>query len=206
MDFEPLSTHPLFFDLTGKRYGRWMVLGFLGREKKDRPFKWWCRCDCGTERSVTGANLCSEDSVSCGCLIHEKKTDEPFADRNKKYQQKYRSKNKEVRRQKLRDWRSAAPERQYAYNRDYSYRRKYGMTYAAVESLLVSQEGCCKICRDEIKLGGTGGPAVDHDHVTGDIRGVLCKGCNLGIAFFQEKAEIMLAAIAYLAEAKAKGK
>ncbi len=198
MEFKPLSTHPLFMDLTGKRYGRWLVLGFLGRTKQNGAFKWWCRCDCGIERHVTGDSLAGGRSVSCGCLVHEKRTEEDFKTRNRLYQKKYREKNKEIRAAKLKEWRSKSPEKRYAYNRDYHYRKKYGISHSEAEALLESQNGRCLICNDEINLGGTGGPCIDHNHETHEVRGILCRPCNHGLGCFQEKEEIMLSAIAYL--------
>ena len=51
--------------LVGKRFGNWIV---LERDLSKVGGTWWkCRCDCGTERSVVGCNLVSEQSKSCGC-------------------------------------------------------------------------------------------------------------------------------------------
>lgn len=58
-------------DLRGKRFGRWTVLHDLGRNR-DHHSKWLCRCDCGAERPVIGANLNRGASQSCGCVQREK--------------------------------------------------------------------------------------------------------------------------------------
>lgn len=69
--------------------------------------------------------------------------------------------------------------------------------------MLRAQQGVCAIC-------GTGDPGlsyrwgsrtafcVDHDHTTGQIRGLLCQGCNKGIANFQDDPALLHQAIAYL--------
>lgn len=53
-------------DLTGRRFGRWMVLGYVGASP-GRASYWLCRCDCGTERAVHSSRLRSGDSQACGC-------------------------------------------------------------------------------------------------------------------------------------------
>lgn len=52
-------------DLVGKKFGRWEVIA-----PADRTYQtmWQCRCECGTERAVSGANLATGHSVSCGCF------------------------------------------------------------------------------------------------------------------------------------------
>lgn len=52
--------------MTGHRFGRWSVLSYEG------DGKWACRCDCGNEAVVIGANLRNGRSESCGCLFREK--------------------------------------------------------------------------------------------------------------------------------------
>jgi hypothetical protein len=55
-------------DLSGDRYGRWTVLSFSHRA----PRKYWsCRCECGTEKTVSESSLRSGSSKSCGCLKNE---------------------------------------------------------------------------------------------------------------------------------------
>ena len=55
-----------FEDLIGRRYGRLTVIGAYGKVKGER--KWFCRCDCGTERIVYGKSLKSGITLSCGCF------------------------------------------------------------------------------------------------------------------------------------------
>jgi len=62
-------------DLTGQRFGRWLV---LGRERLPKPlaggtaYGWRCRCDCGSERVIDRSSLVSGRSKSCGCDRSEK--------------------------------------------------------------------------------------------------------------------------------------
>jgi hypothetical protein len=57
----------------GQRFGRWLVLKENGRSNGE--IAWLCRCDCGTERSVTSRRLRSGLSQSCGCLVAEINSD-----------------------------------------------------------------------------------------------------------------------------------
>ena len=66
------------------------------------------------------------------------------------------------------------------------------------------QRGLCGICqRPETVVAGRHGKtplrlAVDHDHVTGVVRGLLCSSCNQGIGYFKHDPALLEAAIAYL--------
>ena len=68
-------------DLTGKRFGRWLVLGLhpervrYGKDKRAVAALWHCVCVCGEERLVLGNNLRQGFSRSCGCLIRDKTTE-----------------------------------------------------------------------------------------------------------------------------------
>lgn len=63
----------------------------------------------------------------------------------------------------------------YYKRRDAYLRRTYGITLAQYDAILLAQGGHCFFCNAN---GTTRALAVDHDHVTGEIRGLLCKRCN----------------------------
>ena len=54
-------------DLTGKRFGKWLVLQETAGHMPGTHYYWDCLCDCGTTASVDGGNLISGNSQSCGC-------------------------------------------------------------------------------------------------------------------------------------------
>lgn len=67
---------PPFEDLTGKKYGRWIVC----ERAPDHVTKgglrvtcWKCKCECGVEKVVHGSSLKSGRSSSCGCYSFEQK-------------------------------------------------------------------------------------------------------------------------------------
>jgi hypothetical protein len=51
------------FDLTGKRFGKWLVLEYAGKKGFNRL--WLCRCECGVEKNVSGSNLLGKLSTQC---------------------------------------------------------------------------------------------------------------------------------------------
>jgi hypothetical protein len=59
-----------FIDLTGKRFGRWVVIERRGIDKRGKP-AWYCECDCGKKRLVGGMGLRDGTSKSCGCYNME---------------------------------------------------------------------------------------------------------------------------------------
>jgi len=56
-------------ELGGRRFGSLMVSEFVGLNNH-RKAVWRCRCDCGQEVNVSGNNLASGNTRSCGCLPH----------------------------------------------------------------------------------------------------------------------------------------
>lgn len=58
------------------------------------------------------------------------------------------------------------------------------------------QEGLCAICRRQI--GFTRETHVDHCHLTGKVRGLLCSGCNRALGGAEDNVETLRRMIAYL--------
>lgn len=78
--------------------------------------------------------------------------------------------------------------------------RRYGLSATEYDRRLAEQDGCCAICRRHAELLGK--PlAVDHDHTTREIRGLLCDDCNLGLGKFRDRIDLLEEAIAYLLNA-----
>jgi hypothetical protein len=75
--------------------------------------------------------------------------------------------------------------------------RKYGLSQDAYDALFAAQGNKCAVCRDILQRG-TFRAHIDHDHDTGAVRGLLCNTCNSGIGMFRERADLLLAAAAYL--------
>jgi hypothetical protein len=75
--------------------------------------------------------------------------------------------------------------------------RIYGLTRETYDALLVQQAGLCAICHgpptrnDEFLV-------VDHCHLTGRVRGLLCHRCNSAIALLHDDPEILRRASEYV--------
>lgn len=75
-------------------------------------------------------------------------------------------------------------------------RRKYGITLAEYDAMLEAQGGTCALCDSPPTEGIS--LHVDHDHATGEIRGLLCFLCNNALGDFDDDPARMRAAVAYL--------
>jgi len=81
--------------------------------------------------------------------------------------------------------------------RAYSLKRSFGITLGQYQTILEKQNHCCYICqRHETEFLKK--LAVDHDHQTGEIRGLLCPLCNKNIIGRQRDPKIFERAAEYL--------
>lgn len=67
----------------------------------------------------------------------------------------------------------------------------YHITLSEYQSLLAEQGGCCAICgRHESEINSKRMLCVDHDHQTGQVRGIVCQICNMGLGAYENKKEL----------------
>lgn len=85
-----------------------------------------------------------------------------------------------------------------AYQQKSKLKSRYGL--GAFDEMLQTQNGVCAIC-GQTNSGGKR-LAVDHDHRTNLIRGLLCTNCNLGLGNFKDCEELLQSAITYLQRSK----
>lgn len=79
--------------------------------------------------------------------------------------------------------------------------RTYGITAEEYEQILIQQNRVCWICGGTVK-SRRGKLHVDHNHDTGEVRGLLCINCNRGLGNFRDSIELLKRAIEYLDKGK----
>jgi hypothetical protein len=82
-------------------------------------------------------------------------------------------------------------------------KKRYGITKDVYDSMLDEQGGVCALCGQTEMVRRAGGLvardlAVDHDHATGRVRGLLCTRCNFVIAAYEAFPNILNKAQSYL--------
>lgn len=85
------------------------------------------------------------------------------------------------------------------YRKNWALRTRYGITFDQYKSMSDAQGGVCLICKGNQSRHRP--LVVDHCHKTGQIRGLLCDPCNIGLANFRDNAESLKNAVAYLSTA-----
>jgi hypothetical protein len=75
----------------------------------------------------------------------------------------------------------------------------YGILQEDYDALLASQNGHCAICGGDRFDKRRKALGVDHDHLTGVVRGLLCRSCNLAIGLLRDDPALLRAALDYLA-------
>ena len=99
-----------------------------------------------------------------------------------------------------RKWAEQNPERVREYRQKDSWTlakrcARRGITPEELVDVYERQEECCAICKTEIELIDS---AIDHNHNTGEFRGVLCKRCNRALGMFKDSPTILRNALEYL--------
>jgi len=177
----------------GQVYGNWTVLKHAGRTERTAT-KWLCRCKCGVEEIVTAYRI-SKIKVGTfgpnGCKKCYSKT--PHAEfrtcesckgskPDSQFQRTLQKSGTVGRRLICKECKSIL-----------DTARKRGLSVDAVKWLLATAPSCA-ICKKPF----TNRPRVDHCHVTGRTRALLCDGCNKGIGMMEESPAILEAAAEYL--------
>ena len=73
---------------------------------------------------------------------------------------------------------------------------RYGITLEEWDRLVEEQHGACLICN--FRPESPRQLHVDHNHQTGEVRGLLCNNCNVGLGYFADNAERLARASMYV--------
>lgn len=126
-----------------------------------------------------------------------------YHEKNPEYMKEYRAKNAEeiaIGQKVINDkWRANNKEKKKELDRDSHLKRKYNISIEDYDKMLDKQNHSCKICNTHVsKLDKR--LYVDHCHITGNVRGLLCHNCNTGIGHLRDDIELLKSAIKYLEE------
>jgi len=102
--------------------------------------------------------------------------------------------------EKQRRYRNSRPN----FHRAHNLKQRYGLSPDEYQSILAHQNFTCAICEVEIshalEYTAKSSVVVDHNHETGEVRGILCSKCNLVLGHARESTDILYRAIVYLSE------
>lgn len=112
--------------------------------------------------------------------------------RNRSYVKSNRARHNELSKQ----WVQDNPEKRREVVRRNKLAAKYGITLEQYDDMLYLQRGRCAICLQPFASSKL--THVDHNHKTGQVRGLLCYNCNLMLGHALEERGTLLAAIRYL--------
>lgn len=79
------------------------------------------------------------------------------------------------------------------YRKEWELQHRYGLTGIAYAQKVSNQDGRCLICRLQSER-----LVVDHNHTTGQVRGLLCVSCNGLLGMANDSQNVLLAAVEYL--------
>ena len=75
--------------------------------------------------------------------------------------------------------------------------KRFGLTLDDYDTILRVQKGVCAICKRS-PLMNARSLAIDHNHETNEVRGLLCVTCNRGLGNFKNSPELCFEAARYL--------
>lgn len=85
--------------------------------------------------------------------------------------------------------------------RRYHLKKTYGITLEQYEQMFAEQNGVCAVCslpETRIMSGSFKSLDVDHNHATGEVRGLLCSACNASLGLLGEDPDRIIALLDYV--------
>lgn len=161
-----------------------------------------------SDKTSNRQRICRKCESECSknyAKLHRKRITEGRREYQKDYKQKNKTHLNDIQRRRYHE---IVDEKHSYYSvyrntdrsRNFYLQRRYGITLDEFNEKLGQQGNGCAIC------GSVSGKAnkkhdrltVDHNHATGELRGILCHKCNFGLGHFGDDIELLLKAIEYL--------
>ena len=165
-------------DMASQRFGRLFIIERAPNHEQTNKVMWLCKCDCGNIVNVLGTSLRRKRGTqSCGCLVSET------------------SRELQWKGGQFNEGSIAWANKRLNSIRQVSKKNGYMAPPVNAQEYLDwsnSQEKICFICGKDTNLH------VDHCHLTGNLRGILCSGCNYGLGCFKDDPNLLQMAISYL--------
>ena len=92
------------------------------------------------------------------------------------------------------EWQRANTDKVSAIRRKFNY----GISHEDYTNKLVSQEYRCDCCKEPLHLENRQSVHLDHNHETGQVRGILCRSCNYMVGHAKDSPDRLSAGVAYL--------
>ncbi len=105
-----------------------------------------------------------------------------------------RVKHRDKRKAQIAEWQKKNP----LANRNWKLRRQYGITHDDYESMFAKQNGKCSICGGDPDFHGR--LVIDHNHITNEVRGLLCNRCNRVLGMTNENPKVLQSMVDYLCQ------
>lgn len=155
-------------------------------------------------------NRRAKDGLASECkLCHNeasRKWSKANPERDKENRRKWHKANPEKAKESVRKWKRANPEEAKKIARRARLISSYGLTTEEYDKLLKKQGGVCAICGRYRRESRYGRLCVDHNHSTGEVRGLVCSLCNIAIGAVQEDLATLRKMIVYLSKPSKKKK
>lgn len=113
------------------------------------------------------------------------------------YAKKYAEANPTKIKKYQKTWKERNPEKRKLHTRN-SRIRAYGISPETYYEMLEKQDKRCAICKEKSTRRAIN---IDHNHITGKVRGLLCDGCNLSLGHIERK-DFVEKALKYLSQYK----
>lgn len=117
-------------------------------------------------------------------------------DREREKMRLYTIKNRDKINEYKKNWSKLNKEDRKNHIRKSQLKKDFNLSIDGYNILLQKQNGVCAICLLKCSTGRN--LCVDHDHVTKEVRGLLCFKCNTTIGRFNDNKEIIMRAFDYL--------